>query len=138
MALHVTRKQLIDSFHRHLAVYKSASIGKSMSHSLILFYAVECGLKALILGKIGKNSTEVLSNHSDAELQYISSGKNGHDLNRMIKYLNVSRLRIPEIQGIAVVDLHTAWRYGFPVGFEEQAQAVAKLYNIANWIEEEI
>lgn len=65
------------------------------SRLLMLFYSVECGLKSLILKKIGKNTYE------DLKFYYEINGKKvpGHDLKAMTKEVGIeTRFPLKKIQ----------------------------------------
>ncbi|GAB7389204.1 hypothetical protein BSNK01_30420 [Bacillaceae bacterium] len=138
MAVEVSRKQLIKSFNRHLDVYRKGGLQRNPSHFLMLFYAVECGLKAKILGKIKKDSLKSFLQHE--ELRDYYSGKKGHDLNGLLGFLKADRLAIPNVNlpGICFKpeDIHIAWRYGFPVPREHEKELLEKLEDISRWLEE--
>lgn len=138
MAIPATRKQLIKSFWRHWAIYCASDSNRNTSHLLLLFYAAECGLKSILLEKIKRNSTESFSNH--AELSVISSGKYGHDINRMLDFLKLSKFYIPNVNfentSIPVFDLHTVWRYGIEIPKNIEYEVESKLKRICDWIKE--
>ncbi|RYD72247.1 MAG: hypothetical protein EOP55_19170 [Sphingobacteriales bacterium] len=90
---------------------------KSNAHRLLLFYAIECGLKAMWLKQ--ENRTIF----SSEEIQ-----RTGHDLNDVIKQLRLGKKITPDIfhlcdlknekrnnisrKGNRLDTLHQAWRYG--------------------------
>lgn len=104
--------------------------------------AVECGLKSVLLDRINRNSTKSFAEH--VNLKDLCNGKKGHDINRMLVYLKLSRFLIPNIKigdgkyQISVVDLHSAWRYGIDLPKDQQELIEDKLKRICQWIDEEV
>lgn len=61
--LNVTRREFQNSFRSHYSYYKQSGSycsGNEKTRRLILFYAVECGLKCLIMKNTHSNSYEEL------------------------------------------------------------------------------
>lgn len=121
----------------------SISTPRSNAHRLLLFYSIECGLKAAWLKNKGKNLFES---------EDIS--QTGHNLNQLLKDLRIKqtlpiglsmgpvqdhrRNPIPRNGDIDV--LHQVWRYGGalmnpPVSDSEMEQSLEK---IQAWIEKEL
>lgn len=109
------------------------------SKALFLFYAVECGLKALYmdLHKLTTASTE----GSRAR----SAGSFGHRLDDLIVGLRVPpskisprppRLALRSGVTLQVLDLHEAWRYGEKI--DAHPEVVAWLDNIATYVKQEL
>ena len=63
--LPATRRNLQQAFDKHKACYDSLKDNYDRSRRLILFYAVETGLKVFLLDKIGKYSVEDLFHHHE-------------------------------------------------------------------------
>ena len=104
---------------------------------LILFYSVECGLKSLILKKIGKNTYE------DLKCYYKLNGKKvpGHDLKAMTKEVGIETIfPLKKIQlksgGFVLPGKYNElWRYGADIENTEEEQGEEKtLVRIAEWL----
>lgn len=85
------------------------------SAALLLFYAAECGLKAAYMLQ---NNLKVAD---EARGSALSARSYGHNINRLIQALNISRASIKRSPQIVVertghfgdsAVLHEAWRYG--------------------------
>ena len=111
-------------------------------HRLLLFYAVECGLKAVWLKRQNRTLFE------GADIQRM-----GHDLQQVLKDLNVgTTLSLPEsfqlpaaIKGTASVprnskfgDVHQAWRYGGKCQAPTDQDCEQQLLKVLNWIRGEL
>ena len=111
-------------------------------HRLMLFYAVECGLKAVWL----KRQSRSLFDKDDIT-------KTGHDLRQVLKDLKVgSQLSLPaSIQLSEVVQdkksvarggdisiLHQAWRYGGECKTPTDRDCETQLEKVLNWIQGEL
>jgi hypothetical protein len=122
--------ELRSAFNRLLA----KSTADSESDYLLLFYAVECGLKALILHRARLRSTDQIS---DPQI------KGTHDLSRLAK-----ELRMPASVAGACASFrtqrdslsydighaHQAWRYGIRIAGPDEQLLVAWLRALATWI----
>lgn len=113
-------------------------------HRLLLFYAVECGLKAILMRRQQKDCTDA----SIAEF--------GHDINKLLDALGArGSLRLPtqirlkdiKIQGsshqrsLTSEQINQLWRYGH--SFQNSSQIQDKdlestLFQIAEWIKGEL
>jgi hypothetical protein len=112
------------------------------THRLLLFYAVECGLKAVWLKQKGKTLFD-----KDAISLF------GHDLNGVIKDLMLGHTlellpasvqlqsvnqpqKIPRAGGLDAI--HTVWRYGGQLTIPTDQEMEARLENMAQWIAKEL
>jgi hypothetical protein len=115
---------------------------RSNSHRLLLFYAVECGLKAVWLKR---NSRQVFDKY---EIE-----RTGHDLRQLLRDLRVgSQLDLPsafELQSFQqngntvlrkgdIRVLHQAWRYGGQCVDPSDRDCELLLQNVCDWIREEL
>ncbi len=115
---------------------------RSNPHRLLLFYAVECGLKAVWLKR--KNSS--LFDSEDIQ-------SSGHDLRKVLKDLRVGGdLDLPQSLQLSPVTqgtnsiprtgsisiLHQAWRYGGQSKTPTDIDCETYLQNVLNWIEGEL
>lgn len=112
------------------------------AHRLLLFYAVECGLKAVWLKRQGRTIFEGADIH-----------RTGHDLQQLLKNLKVgSTLSLPESiqlpaasQGAASLprkskfgDVHQAWRYGGKCQAPTDQDCEQQLLKVLAWIQGEL
>ncbi len=121
----VTLREIEKSFRRHRNVVESSRVVNG-AHRMVLFYAVECGLKALYmrknrLGRTGPAITDF-----------------GHRLTDLITELRC-RHGLPDCaakngRSIAVKSLHEAWRYGKSLDYTKEAACETALRRIMQWI----
>lgn len=135
------RHELKKIFNAHFSIYQSMLQTRNASHKLLLFYAVECGLKLLILNKIKQDTTVAFSKHT--ELKGKLNGKNGHDIKYMLKYLGYTQVKLPELQCLngltaSPSEYNQVWRYGISVDSGIENQIEAELCKIISWIERRI
>lgn len=142
-AIPFTDRELVRAW-RDLSVAATPSQGnvRQNPHRLLLFYAVECGLKAVWL----KRQSRTLFEGADVN-------KTGHDLRQVLKDLKVgSELSLPENFRLAVVihhqaqrprngkfgDLHQVWRYGGKCESPTDQDCEQQLQKVLNWIQGEL
>ena len=124
-----------------IATPVAGSIRKN-PHRLLLFYAVECGLKAVWL----KRQSRSLFDRADID-------RTGHDLRQLLKDLKVgSGLSLPENLQLHYVTqnntqiprngdisiLHQAWRYGGECAAPTDQDCEHQLQQVSNWIRGEL
>jgi hypothetical protein len=139
--LPATRRNLQQAFDKHKACYDSLKGNHDRSRRLILFYAVETGLKVFLLDKIGKYSVEDLIHHH--EYSYLKD--NGHDIMRMLKSASIDgqyKLKTLQCENSIQVEphqYHQLWRYGLDVanGSDEQ-HAESVLCGVVDFLSPEI
>jgi hypothetical protein len=129
---------------RDLSVVATPTEGvtRKNPHRLLLFYAVECGLKAVWLKRQRRNLFE----RDDIE-------KTGHDLRQVLKDLKVGAgLSLPENLKLQPVNqngveqprngdisiLHQAWRYGGECKVPTDQDCEQQLQQVLNWIQGEL
>jgi hypothetical protein len=140
--LNVKKHELRKIYKKHYNFYKAIDgSGFIYSCRLILFYAVECGLKFLLLESIRKNDTESLFKQSGFEIL----ASNGHDIKEMLKLLKIeARFSLPRItcqdeRYIEPRDFHLMWRYGIELESKDaDKDGVDCLIQIAAWLETKI
>lgn len=124
--------ELWRAFHLHRA---SASAGESESHSLLLFYAAECGLKAVWLRRNQKLSSEQFPE---------ALAKHGHDLSLWLKELRVGATVRPapvvrvhrDNHALSIAEVHEAWRYGVRMRSEDESRLRSWLTRVCAWVQE--
>ncbi len=136
--IHAGTSELKKAFRHH----KNSSEECTASSSyLLLFYAVECGLKSVYLHGKRLNTTDDIS---DTVL------RQSHDLSKWAKALSLpvsmtgantnfhlNRDRHPR-SSQTIRRAHEAWRYGVGIDKNDENRLVNWLQQIAQWIEENI
>ncbi|MDJ0797229.1 MAG: hypothetical protein QNJ51_10410 [Calothrix sp. MO_167.B12] len=118
---------------------------RTNAHRLLLFYAVECGLKAILMRRQGKRRSDVCQEISECQ----------HDVNKLLDCLGVQgSLRLPaqlsmepiktkngnEQRRFTPGDINQMWRYGgvcSSAGTTDQ-DLEKKLLEIVQWIDGEL
>ena len=135
--INVKRHELKNSFFEH---YKNSEVAKGErknSHRLLLFYAVECGLKVLLLMKISKNTTADIQEFKG--IGYKLSGKNGHNIKEILKLLGFTQFRLPSLNCkngdfAACQEYNQIWRYGAECDTNVESRILEELDEIAQLI----
>ncbi len=104
---------------------------REQSQYLLLFYAVECGLKAEYLRRMRLRTTEEIG---DEEL------RGTHDLRRLAKELRLPANLISDLSFLLQKDksrwqinkAHEAWRYGLAILSEKSLEA--QLRDLQQWL----
>ncbi|GAA3444659.1 hypothetical protein [Planomonospora venezuelensis] len=135
MSVDVGRNQLRASFVSHREAAHAMKEGAPAA--LLLFYGVECGLKAALLDRQGLKSTAQLPEQF-----------RNHDLHRLAKELRLApplcnRMRPctsqkQEREQVAFADLHQAWRYGHALKKDHEEKALAVLRELLDWCQREL
>lgn len=128
--IHSTLSQLVGAYRRHLS--SRNQINFQDSSNLLLFYAVECGLKARYLRLKRLNSTH------DFRLIFGENKPYGHnhDLCKWFKEIKLSAQAIPEFidnPSDPISNLHEKLRYGVnpnPTILSKQVNFLNGLANI--------
>lgn len=135
----VDPEALQKAFYQHKQAFKEKKEGtNSAPYNLLLFYAVECGLKALYMSEKRRQLKGV---YNVAEIK-----KFRHDLIKLVSELkipgavaegkrhfrlqNEKRTRTWEIK-----EIHIAWRYGAIVDSNDERKVVEWLDKLCIWIE---
>ena len=131
----------------------SKHTSRTNAHRLLLFYSIECGLKAVLMKRMSVNCTSLCVQIADAQ----------HNINKLLDYLSAGQsLKLPtqlqmapiKIQGVDTErkldagKINQAWRYG---GSLMQLSASAskttkveddliekRLMQISEWIQKEL
>lgn len=140
-ALPFTDRELSRAW-RELSEAATPNGNRKNAHRLLMFYAVECGLKAIWLKRQNRN----LFDKSDIE-------RTGHDLRTIVKDLRLSsEYSLPEhyqlepAKGTSesiprngdISILHQAWRYGGQCVIPNDTICESKLSALFDWIRKEI
>ena len=130
-------KQLKHAFNKNLAASEKVS---GTSSYLLLFYAVECGLKSVWLKR---RKTRNLKTQDNSLLF-----KYGHSLDIWVKELRISANEAGTPPNFhldgdrsTILDIskaHQVWRYGIKIEAKDEQKLVEWLQNICNWIKENI
>ncbi len=128
--MHVGRRELERAFRRHAQVGNKEVVNDS--GLLLLIYAIECGLKRLLLETRGLHSTERLE---EDDLT--------HDLDQLLKIVGGSpRFCFASIkldganEHINSEKLHQALRYGVRLHAQDRERIFKVVTNIVVWLEE--
>lgn len=126
------RHELAAAFGRHVRAYEQA-MDKTASHWLLLYYAVECGLKLCILRQDPRRKStadlpdELRSHHINLLLR--EAGYPGETL----KSVRVD----PAGRSAGTVPpelVHELWRYGVDANRDDCTRTVEKLERIVAWL----
>lgn len=140
--IHTSARELREAFFRHCNAVQRI---ETVCSYLLLFYAVECGLKSILLRQRRLTSTCQLD---DAFLS--------HDFAPLIKELRLprsvigkvgdtrdsSRPRLPSFRldrdrsSWSMSEAHQAWRYGVRVHSEDESKIVEWLNQVCIWVKE--
>ena len=127
---HVGRQHLERAFRQHMSLGQSALT--TDSHLLLLLYAVETGLKRLLLQQRGLHSTERLD---DDDLT--------HDLDQLLRTLG-ARERFgscraePGAMTVSSDQLHEVFRYGGHLDSGRRRTVITLAQDIIDWIQESL
>ncbi|SLM31717.1 hypothetical protein MTBBW1_410072 [Desulfamplus magnetovallimortis] len=136
--IHVSQKKL-DKSYRHLKQECKKNHTDSNAKLLLFIYAIECGIKALLLKRKNMADTFVLQNNE-------GTANLTHDLQALLCNLHapyrfssdfkfLTRSKTPET--VPVKDLHQALRYGGTFyNREDKDKLKKKLDQIDSWLQE--
>ena len=136
--INITRREFLNSYRNHYRLYCTTAAAESpKTRRLILFYAVECGLKSLIMKQTGNNTFQQLEQYCQT-----NPGKKitGHDIRAMIREVNpqdafiLRDIRLKNGGGSVPPNRYNElWRYGPEVEDSIQEEDAEKiLVKIAN------
>jgi hypothetical protein len=143
-----TFRELKCAWRQATAVFETAdSKTKTNVHRLLLFYAVETGLKAVLIKRQAKlDSGELEIFFQDSE----GKKKSGHDLNNLMDHLKVgASLRLPNNsihlddlklptpprqRAASCGELNQIWRYGAKAKIPSDEILETQLLAIQKWI----
>ena len=131
--LRATRREMEKSHRIHRT---SSNAGSSASQKLLLVYAVECGLKALLMHE------HRVDTYSDLP----EAAKINHDLREALKQLRApASMRVRTVttrhqrnpqETVHPNELHQTFRYGIPIA--DETDVIADLNSVAEWIKERL
>ena len=131
--IHAQTSELRRAFNIHRSL---ANPLDSNSHYLILFYAIECGLKYAYLRENRFSSTD-----QDRE----KFEKYRHDITGWLAELRIPRQRLSLRNNFhykqrngqsPIKEIHEAWRYGILINEDDEDEIVSTLKKLESWIEE--
>lgn len=135
--VHVSCRELKRAYRYHVQAYQTCKTPTN-AHRLVLFYAIECGLKAILLQEAECQSTDQLPRIVDL----------GHDLNKLLSELRAAKtLTLPDNikiqaktprQPIAISELHQIWRYGVKAADPLDDHLEKGLLKVIDWIDQNI
>lgn len=138
--IHVSQKNL-DKSYRHFKQECKKNHPTSNAKLLLFIYAIECGIKALLLKRKNIKDTFKLQAHE-------GTGSLSHDLRGLLTRLRsphrlpenfkfITRIKTP--QTVSLSDLHQALRYGGTFfDSDEKKKLEKKLKIIDSWLQEEL
>ena len=135
-----TRRELVNAWRGAQSASQIAT--RTNAHRLLLFYAAECGLKAVYLKR---SNVDLLEGEIGGQLK--------HDLNKVMALLRIGKdlflpttLALNSVQkaGVAIDrrcspdNLNQVWRYGGVLRAPDDVSVEEKLDEINAWIAKEI
>ncbi|MCX6581686.1 MAG: hypothetical protein NT166_16065 [Candidatus Aminicenantes bacterium] len=127
-AVIVTQSEMENAFRSHNGFWAAYKGNPNHTHKMVLFYAVECGLKAYYMRE---KKFELSSAATDNEM---SASAFSHRLNDLLTNLKITG-NIPGItknvdKPIVAQHLHAAWRYGKKLDEQEETLCIQSLTKI--------
>jgi len=150
-------RKLQNAFRQHkLAVEKAGEVEEKdrAPYNLLLFYAVECGLKSIYLKRNGSPKKGTKPDSTPIE-------EIGHDLILLAKKLGLAKrlakkpdlnhqkteeteltfrsLRQGEISGPwGIKKIHEAWRYGVKIDYDDEQEIIKRLKELCIYIQTQL
>jgi len=131
--VHVTQKEIQKAFRNHKSVVDiSGNLGCRTS-KMVLFYAVECGLKALYMRENRLRRTDQENSLKESAFSF------RHNLNRLLVKMSMN-MKVPKIVAkdnsqIEPEDIHEAWRYGKKLDESKEHRCIERLKDILRELE---
>jgi len=136
----VTRRELQRAYRSHYMAYNMIDKDRcKLTCLLTLFYAVECGLKAVWLKRNNKNETASCETQFDEFRHNINAILSQLRVHRELHLPNKSTVVSPGSQSIRDVgsgQLNQAWRYGCQLNDDDLFEV--RLKEIIVWIRSEL
>jgi hypothetical protein len=135
--VHVTLKEIESAFKSHRNKFATFSGQPGMTDKMILFYAVECGLKALYMRQNKLIRTDRKSSYNGKAVSDF-----GHKLNDLLKTIKLN-YSIPKITAndssqIEQLHLHEAWRYGKSLDEKQEKNCIEILNKVLKEIRNQL
>ena len=138
--LRVTRRQFEHAYRKHKDASGGVNSKRSISHVLLLIYAIECGIKTLLMKKSNAKCWEDIHNDRNRPC-----GNGGHNLAEGLKNLGVpaslaisETTTIPDRDGrnerVSVAELHQACRYGIAFEQRDYERLQTQLNAVLEWL----
>ncbi|MEA5509572.1 hypothetical protein VB715_07335 [Crocosphaera sp. UHCC 0190] len=135
-----TDREIKNAWRQNKLAYQDVQT-KTNAHRLLLFYSVECGLKAVIMKRQNKNCTDLCKKEFEESkhninklLDFLKAGK---DL-KLPNQLNMRPLKQNEERKFTAGDINQMWRYGGCSEDIKDDELEKKLIKILTWIEQEL
>ncbi|CAA7603009.1 Hypothetical protein DEACI_3832 [Acididesulfobacillus acetoxydans] len=131
----ITRREFQRAYRNHFRVYLQwvPSLRARQSQLLLLFYAAECGLKAIWL-----KEHRLEDSLADSTFRTF-----GHDINRLLRDLRTGLVvsmytrTVPgNVREVRLEQLNQAWRYGCEV--EDESAIERDLVAVCRWVGREL
>lgn len=130
--VHVSIRQMEKAYRRHKNLIALSRGTSNQTHHMVLFYAVECGLKVLYMRKNRIKHTGLNGSGSFQK----SPVELGHNLNELLNSLRWTD-HLPQVvtndhnpQQISPGDVHQAWRYGRELDHDKEKKFIKILNQI--------
>jgi len=152
MSLHFSDREMQGAWKNNFLAYKIVQTPCTNAHRLLLFYSIECGLKATLMKR---ESVKTTKDCVSLIALIKGSGNDGHDINKLLDALSAGRdLKLPpEInmtssQRVGCGEINQMWRYGGKVANikNQKGDLVGSpdeylencLLRISEWIKQEL
>ena len=134
--LNITQKELERAFKKHNTFLNSQRDKANNSYKLILFYAVECGLKSLWMWEHKLNGTGKETGRGQKATGFL------HNLNYLLKEMKwdrkILKAHTKNNEKVDHQNLHVAWRYGKQLEESSEIRCVEDLESIRCQLEKKI
>lgn len=138
------RQELKKSFKVHYSKYMEGLNSQretNKTEKLVLFYAIECGVKALLLKKINKNTTKAFGEHIIYKNKL--SGSNGHNIKYILQQLDYKSVKLPNIicnngESARCHEYNQIWRYGIECDNAIEKSIEKEMVQIASWLDKRL
>lgn len=128
--LHIGASELRRAYYAHKQV---AAGGNSMSHYLLRFYSVECGLKHVWM----RECRFWTSKQCKTEMEAF-----GHRLDKLVKELKLPayigsppQVKLSRGETVPTHLVHEGWRYGATMDSDSERSMASWLLKVDRWIE---
>lgn len=134
--INVTRREFARAYRAHKNAIKRLDSTQYGPYHLLLFYAVECGIKTVLLREFNADCFDSLSDEA----------KIGHDIKSGLRILRIdSTFSLKDLtkkrdsnRKYPPGQLNQAFRYGVHLNKNELMQFIQTMKEILDWLEKEI